>query len=93
VVRTLRLFKRHHMNMLHVVLAALVLTWLGFQLFAPPLHPVKPCDTELFRRYAGFRLWAEAADGGTNQCPGLVSGVVAVASGEVDERAEWRAAF
>jgi hypothetical protein len=47
VVRTLRLFKRHHMNM---VLAALVLTWLGFELFAPPLHPVKPCDTELFRR-------------------------------------------
>jgi hypothetical protein len=30
------------MNMLHVVLAALVLTWSGFQLFAPPLHPVKP---------------------------------------------------
>jgi hypothetical protein len=41
VVRTLRLFKRHHMTMLHVVLAALVLNWLGFQTVRAA---VTPCE-------------------------------------------------
>jgi hypothetical protein len=30
-----RLLKRHHMNMLHMVLGMVVVTWLGFQLFVP----------------------------------------------------------
>jgi hypothetical protein len=41
VVRTLRLFKRHHMTMLHVVLAALVLNWLGFKTVRAA---VTPCE-------------------------------------------------
>lgn len=41
MVGMLRLFKRHHMNMLHVVLAALVLNWLGFQTVRAA---VTPCE-------------------------------------------------
>lgn len=32
---TLRFFRHHHMNMLHVVLGVVALTWLAFQIFAP----------------------------------------------------------
>ena len=48
-----------------------------------------PADQRLkFAEYA-----AHLTEAVPNQCPGLASGVVAVASGHVHERAEWLAAL
>lgn len=88
MVPTLRLFKRHHMNMLHVVLAALVLTWLGFQTVRAA---VTPCEALRHSAIQAVRWLALVGRGRRRRHPSVPLSRAALSNKEIGTDQQVRA--